>query len=130
MANTRPGLIVTIARWAARIIGALMVLLFAVMFIGEAVMVSEPFPGLTLVESLEMAAVVVMLAGALMAWRWEILGGALCLAGGIFFVIVESVQENRLRLVWFPVVFAAIGVTFILCRLASRPRSQASADAT
>lgn len=129
MERTRPSLIITIALWAARIIGALTVLLFAVVFIGEVVMASEPFPGLTLVESLEMAAVVVMLAGALLAWRWEILGGALCLAGGIFFNIVESVQENRLLLVWFPVVFAAIGVTFILCRLASRPRGQEGTSA-
>jgi hypothetical protein len=129
MEPVKSSLIVTIARWAARIAGTLMVLLFVFMFVGEAAMASEPFPGLTTVEALEMAAVVVMLVGTLLAWRWETLGGAMTLAGGIFFIIVESLQENRLRPVWFAAVFAVVGAIFIACRLADNARRRVNSDA-
>ena len=105
--------IFNILRWLARISTLLIVLLLLVMFIGEAWGNLGPIH-FTLEESLEMAATLVMAAGALLAWRMERLGGWLCFGGGFVFVLVESVASGKLDLVWFPMVFLIGGVLYLL----------------
>lgn len=128
MESAKPSLVITITRWAARIIGALMVALFLFFFVAEGLMPNEPGPGLTLGESLEMIATFVMVVGAIAAWRWEALGGWLCLGGGIFFNVVESIGRGRFPLVWFPMVFVLIGLAFLLCRRATDKRYSAESQ--
>jgi hypothetical protein len=111
-----PMMVVTM-RWIARIVGTLMVVLFAVFFVGESLGGDGPFPvgSLTLVEWLEMVALLIMSAGALLAWRWEALGGALSLGGGLAFNVVESLGGGGVELTWFAVVFVVIGGLFLAC---------------
>lgn len=106
--------LITTGRWAARIIGTLLVVLFVVIFVGEVLSAGElsALLSLSATEALEFAAVVVMLAGAVLAWWRELAGGLLCIAGGGLFLAVESLSAGHLDLVWFPVAFALIGATF------------------
>jgi hypothetical protein len=108
---------IAIIRWLARIGGALMVVLIAVFFVGESLGGDGPLPvgSLAVGECLEMAALLIMAAGALLAWRWEAVGGALSLGGGLAFNAVESLGGGRVELVWFALVFVVIGGLFLLC---------------
>jgi hypothetical protein len=110
-------------RWLARIAGALMVVLFLVFLVGESLGGDGPFPLglLTLEEQIEMAALLAMAAGALLAWRWEAVGGALSLGGGLAFNVVESLGGGRVELVWFALVFVVIGGLFLVCGYWSAP---------
>jgi len=106
------GLIRAAARWIARGVGGLMVVLLLVFFIGEGL--AGALPRLTLAESLEIAACGLMAAGAVLGWWRERAGGILCIAGGAAFIIVESVSHGVLDLVWFPLVFAGAGALFVI----------------
>jgi hypothetical protein len=108
-----------VLRWGARVVGTLMVALLLFFFIGDTLSGEGPFPirGLPISERLELFATAVMALGAVLAWRWEFLGGSLCVIGGLGFNLVESLSEGRLRLVWFPVVFIVVGVIFGLCAM-------------
>jgi len=65
-------------QWTARILGALVVLLFLVFLIGE----GPPQPSLLIpIEKLTFAAVFLLLLGLVLAWRWPALGGCLSLTG-------------------------------------------------
>lgn len=119
--------LITTGRWMARVAGTLLVMLFLVIFIGEALGADDPSALLRLstTEYLEFAAVGVMLTGAILAWWRELTGGALCIAGGLLFVAVESWADGQLSLVWFPVAFALIGAAFaVVSRLSPRPANR------
>ena len=110
----------SVLRWAARISGSLMVALFLVMLVGEsitAIIANEgkvSIPALTIAETLEFLAVLVMLTGAVIGWWREELGGWLCAGGGVFFMLVESIEEGRFNPIWFTFAFVLIGVSFLL----------------
>ena len=108
---------IAVMRWLPRLAGALLVVLFVVFFIGESLGGEGLIPPvrLTLTEWLEIVALLVMSAGALLAWRWEALGGALSLGGGLAFNLVESLGGGRVELVWFAVVFMVVGGLFLVC---------------
>ncbi len=78
--------VLTIARWTARIIGTLLLLLIAVFAIGEGV--PNPFI-LSPRELLLFAAFATMIVGQIAAFRWEGIGGVLILGGFAFFSIVN-----------------------------------------
>jgi len=79
---TTPG----VFRWTARILGSLLVLLFAVIGTGEALI---PLMGSEkLLATAVVAAVGMMLLGVIAAWRWERNGGALALSGFLLLVLV------------------------------------------
>ena len=116
MQSTPSKTIGIIIRWTARVVGTLMVALFVIFFVGESLIAGEPFPifQLTTEETLESLAVVVMSIGALIAWRWELLGGWLCIGGGLLFNGVESIGDRAVSILWFPTVFVIVGVLFVL----------------
>jgi hypothetical protein len=123
MAQQLDSMSIIVMRWLARLVGALMVVLFVVFFIGESFSGEGLFPParLTLTEWLEIAALLVMSAGALLAWRWEAAGGALSLGGGLAFNVVESLGGGRVELVWFAIIFVVIGGLFLLCNYLPAP---------
>ena len=105
-----------VIRWTARIAGTLLASLFTIILIGIAIVEGiAPLGSLPAGEVVQFAAVVLMLAGVLAAWRWEQVGGGMITTGGVLFNLVESITEGQVRLVWFAVVFTAIGVMFIVC---------------
>jgi hypothetical protein len=112
---------IVVVRWFARIVGALMVALFVVFFVGESLggAGSSSIGRLTPIEWLEVAALLVMSAGVLLAWRWEVAGGALSLGGGLAFNVVESLGGGQVEPVWFAVVFVVVGVMFLVCGYSS-----------
>ena len=115
--NKENGSLIQVLRWGARLTGMGMVILFLVFFIGESWDHPAPLPfvSLGIEESLEMVATLVMAVGALVGWRRERLGGWLSLLGGLGFVVIESLGSGHLDLVWFPLVFAAVGAAFLVC---------------
>lgn len=119
--------LITTGRWIARVAGTLLAMLFLVFFVGEGLSADDPAALLRLspIEYLQFAAVGVMLIGAILAWWRELAGGALCIAGGLLFVAVESWADGQLSLVWFPIAFALIGAAFAaVSRLSPRPANR------
>ncbi len=110
----------SVLRWAARAAGSLMVGLFLFMLIGESVgaLIANDWvpsiPALTTAETLEFLAVMVMIAGVVTAWWREKTGGWMCVGGGVFFGLVESIDAGRFNPIWFTFVFALVGAAFLL----------------
>jgi hypothetical protein len=109
-----------VLRWAARVAGGLMVGLFLFMLIGESVgaLIANEWrpsiPALTTAETLEFLAVLVMLTGTVIGWWREKIGGWLCVGGGVFFILVESIEEGRFNPIWFTFAFVLVGAAFLL----------------
>jgi hypothetical protein len=97
-----------------------MLLLLALFFVGETWGSGEPFPiiQLTAIEQVEMLATAIMTLGVLAAWQRELVGGSVSIAGGLLFLLAESIDAGQFSLVWFPTVFLLVGVLFVLCWLA------------
>ena len=85
--NTR--LLATIFRWSARILGTVLVGLTLVLAIGEGIpnLLTQPF-----VIQLGFLALTLMLLGILLAWRWELPGGLMSLAGWVLFIVAERIH--------------------------------------
>jgi hypothetical protein len=115
-----------VIRWAARVVGTLLVALFIFMLVGYSLS-GDFFPifHLNTVETLETIAVLMSLTGVGIAWRWELPGGLMVLAGGLFFNLVESIDRGNLDPVWFATVFMVVGVLFVLAwYLAGRQQAE------
>ena len=82
-------------RWTARVLSALLVVLVLVMFIG--VTLDGGFHPLKLkgVEPIQMIFFWMACVGMVVAWRWQVIGGALSLGGMILFFTVELAANGR-----------------------------------
>src|ERR1017187_7890361 len=94
-----------IGRWMARIAGTLMALFFLAFFVGEGIPNIFRLPWRQSLSVLLMSA---MLAGLLLAWKWEGLGGAVALAA------VALMPLIGMRGIGF-LVPAAIGLLHVVC---------------
>jgi hypothetical protein len=85
--NTK--LLATIFRWIARVIGAVVIGLTLLIAIGEGVpnLFAQPF-----VVQIGFLALALLLLGILLAWRCELPGGIVSLAGWILFILAERVN--------------------------------------
>jgi hypothetical protein len=95
-----------IARWTARVAGTLMALFFLAFFVGEG------FPNIFRLpwrESLSVLTISAVVAGLLLAWKWEGLGGAVTLAA---IVLMPLIGMRGTGLFLFP---AAIGLLHMVC---------------
>jgi hypothetical protein len=98
-----------IGRWTARIAGTLMALFFSAFFVGEG------FPNifrLPLRESLSVLALSAVVAGLLLAWKWEGVGGAVAVAGMVGFMALIGFRGVASGLFLVP---AAIGLLHVVC---------------
>jgi hypothetical protein len=95
--------ILTVLRWAARVVGTLILLLIAAFAIGEGF--PSPFHG-PLAERLLFAALTTMIVGLIVAWKWEGIGGSLILGGLAFFAVVN--HGVPLNSVFAPMLFAGL----------------------
>ena len=96
-----------IARWTARIAGTLMALFFLAFFVGEG------FPNIFRLpwrETLSVLTISAVVAGLLLAWKWEGLGGALVLAAVGLMPLI-----GMMRGIGFFLVPAAIGLLHVVC---------------
>ena len=95
-----------IGRWAARIAGTLIVLLFLAFIVGEGL----PAPSqLTAAEKLQFLGLFGLIAGLVLAWKWEGLGGLLGVAG---FVLLVAISRSNARMspFWFAAAVAGVHV--------------------
>ena len=109
----------TVARWITRILGTAILLLIAAFAIGEGV----PNPlAQPLRVNLLFAAMLLMIAGQILAWKWERLGGLLILGGLAFFAIVN--HGIKLNLVFGPML--AVGLLYLGCGCRTAKKSNRS----
>jgi hypothetical protein len=101
--------ILTVARWTARLVGTAILALIAALAIGEGVHPARLFE--TLPVTLLTIAMLTMLVGIVVAWKWERIGGILILSGLAFFAIVN--HGVKLSLVFGPML--AVGLLYLGC---------------
>jgi len=114
-------LVVTVARWTARLVSVALLALLVAFAVGEGL----PNPlGQPIVVNLLSVAMLTMMVGLIIAWKWEGVGGLLILGGFGFFAAVN--HGIRLNVVFGPMVVT--GLLFLLCwwrtRKASDPGEQ------
>ncbi|MEX1378380.1 MAG: hypothetical protein AB1Z23_13020 [Eubacteriales bacterium] len=118
MSNTKEQKIIAILRWTTRILGLLIVLLFAVFFIGEADF-SEPIH-LTIAEIFLILCIpVTLIIGIIIAWKKEILGGIIIVFSILAFNIVSMISEGFTFELEMG-LFLFIGLLYIICGVADR----------
>ncbi len=90
--------ILTVARWTARLLGTAILVLIVAFAIGEGL----PNPlAQPLAVNLLFAAMLTMMVGLVLAWKWEGIGGLLILGGLAFFAIVNhGVPLNIIFVPW------------------------------
>ncbi|MGO8748662.1 MAG: hypothetical protein ACLQNE_22050 [Thermoguttaceae bacterium] len=111
--------ILSVVRWLARIIGTLILLLIAAFAIGEGL--PNPFAQ-PLNVNLLFAALLTMVMGLVLAWKWERLGGFLILGGFAFFAIVN--HGIKLNLALGPML--ALGLLYLGCGWTARKSNRSS----
>ena len=101
-----------LCRWAARLLGTLLVGMVLLIAIGEGM--PNPFTQ-PLAVQLGFLALAILLAGILAGWRWELLGGLMSLAGwcGFFLAAVGSLS----RLNPFLLALAVPGILYLTSAL-------------
>ena len=99
------------ARWTARAIGTLLAALLLTFMIGEGY---NPFTMklADAVHTLFMPVAVVI--GLLLAWKWELLGGALTVIGMAGFFALDFLKSGRLPTGWLLYVLALPGLLYLL----------------
>jgi hypothetical protein len=97
----------TVLRWAARLLGCALVTLVAMIAIGEGMPNPLTQPPAVQVGFLAMA---LLLAGMLVAWRWELTGAVVSLGGWCLFMgaVVPAGRMN-----WFVGVLAIPGLLYL-----------------
>jgi len=108
--------------WTARVVGTAILALIAAIAIGEGVHPARLFE--TLPVALLTVAMLTMVVGLVVAWKWERIGGVLILGGLAFFAVVN--HGVRLNLVFGPML--AVGLLYLGCgwrrgNAAARPSS-------
>jgi len=108
-------LLAAACRWAARIIGTLLVLIIVLFAIGEGM----PNP-LTQPISVQIGflALALVMIGILGGWRWELAGGTLSLVGWSLFVV--AVMHPARGLNWFVGALALPGLLYVAGALLRR----------
>jgi hypothetical protein len=113
-------------RWTARLL-ALVVLGFLLMiFIGEP---AAPLMRLNPRESAQMFLFLTAALGLALAWRWEVLGGALTLTGLALFYLNEYRLMGRFPGGWAFAVMAVPAALFLIAASTRRKASGAIGDA-
>jgi hypothetical protein len=109
-------------RWTARLLAAVLVGLVLVVFIG--VTLDGGFHPLKLkgVEPLQMVFFWTAGIGMVVAWRWEVIGGALSLGGMILFFAVEFAVRGGLPRGLLLYLMLLPGLLFLLSGLIRKHR--------
>jgi hypothetical protein len=104
-------------RWTARVLSALLLSLVLVIVVGEGGF--NPL-ALTPVEATQMVLFWACCTGMLVAWRWQLIGGAISLAAMLVFFAVQFMSAGPPR---GPVIYLMLlpGTLFVLGSLIQRP---------
>jgi hypothetical protein len=100
-------------RWVARVLAAVTVLFFGVMLLGHFFGGQEtPPPPDVLIP------ILVMLVGFVLAWKWELVSGALAIAG----YLTNVIRSPQLLTAWPYAVCLLTGVLFVVSAFLHRGR--------
>lgn len=75
---------------------------------------SKTVSKITNTEMTLMIGMIAMIAGIIIAWFREGIGGLLIVAGFVFFVAVELITNKKFE-VWFLLFFLAVGLLHLFC---------------
>ena len=109
--------IVPVLRWIARIAGSVFALALAVMLASGI----SSWTSKGAVDYATMAFLLISIIGLVLAWFWELVGGAILL--GVAAVIL-SLELSSGVLDGGPFVFGILGALFLTCWWASRPHAR------
>ena len=114
--------IITGIRWFARIVGSILVLLVLAIAIGE--MITEPPPRatgkITPRDIPLFIGLILMVAGIIVAWFKEGIGGLLTVGGFIIFLVAHFIFYGNIPGVPIFIIFLITGLLFIFCSWQSR----------
>ena len=109
---------VSIVRWLARIIASLLFLGLLTFAIGEG-FGGEGFPNpvkLTLIENVLLVGMLLIAAGLMLGWKWEIFGGLTNLIGVGTFWITELIVSYKIQPAdWAFFILAIPGFLYLYC---------------
>ena len=111
--------IISIIRWITRIISISVVLLFLVFFIGEGDF-SQPINLTTGEIAMIICVPILLIAGIIIAWKREILGGIVIVGSVLLFNIISMIAETSFTFELDFGLFLFIGLLFIICGVANR----------
>jgi hypothetical protein len=99
-----------IIRWIARILGSALILLFLIFAIGE----GGPNLFRSVPRELVMhLSLIAMLIGILIAWRKELIGGIIIVAGFAIFWIINYTYSHHLGIGPIFPIFPIVGILFL-----------------
>jgi hypothetical protein len=104
--------IISTLRYTARLFSVLLIFIVVSLAIGEAF--PHPFD-LSYKEMLFTVALLVMLIGLFLAWKWEGIGGSLIILGFLIFVISNAIISKSLNLGVFLLIFPFTGILYLVC---------------
>jgi hypothetical protein len=113
--------ILLVIRWIARISAILLVGFFAVFFVGEGLGEGFPKPwNMSREENIMMFGSLLMVAGVLAAWKWELIGAIIAISGYLIFCATDGHLYSS-PFVAFPIISALYLCNWILSKLTSIP---------
>ena len=119
--------LVQITRWLARLVGGFLVGMFLLFFVAHAVE-ADGIPRLTLTEGTLMFCMLVSLAGMVVLWFREGLGGLMTLVGIVAFYAIDTAMTGTPPGGWvFPLSFVP-GALSIVAWAVSRHKQAAGTD--
>jgi hypothetical protein len=110
--------LLTVVRWTARVLGTLILLLIAMFAIGQGVHPARMFQPLGV--AILTVALLTMIVGQLVAWKWEGVGGGLIVGSFALFSIVN--HGVPLNIVFGP--WLLTGLLYLGCWWMDRPRNR------
>ncbi len=102
-----------ILRWIARVLGVLIILFFVASLLGE-----QSAGTLTLLDWIKLGLWFVVMAGLLVSWRWEVVGGLVVIGAFVIMVILNP----RILSMWAMWVSPVTAWLFILCGMRSKQK--------
>jgi hypothetical protein len=112
-----------IFRLLGRALGSFLVILIFLIFLGEGVYEGLPTGYQFSAREIWLFVFLILgVAGMLLAWRNELWGGALTLAGGLLFIAINSIPEGRLRGGWVFYCIVLAGALFLASHYTTRRR--------
>ena len=112
-----PHLTASVVRWTARALGTFIAGMLLLFMIGEHY---NPFTMRPFDAVHTMFMPVAVLVGLLLAWRWELLGGAVATGGMIGWYALLFARSGQLGAGWAPLLITLPGLLFILSWLLRR----------
>jgi len=120
------GTVVNTARWTVRVVSLALVALLVLIGVGESWNSPIPWTRLSPLDLAMFVALGLALFGLLIAWRWELTGALLNIAGTTLFTLgIIAKRGLQFKFFWIEGALAGFGFVFLLCWWSDRRRAKA-----